>query len=80
MPSEAPDSAPDTDFYAWPRPIPAQYLPILQIGVLLILVTALLLTALPSLPFLHFLLNALFIGALVRRLTRARRGPRRPED
>ena len=78
MSRNARDTPPQTDFFAWPRPIPTQYVPFLRIAVLLVLVTVLLVTVLPSLPFLHFLINALFVGALARRLTRSR--PRQAES
>ena len=80
MSRNAPDTPPGVDFHPWPRPIPAQYVPVLQIAVVLVLVTVLLLTLLPSLPFLHFVINALFVGALVRRLRRPRPERPRPSD
>ena len=80
MTRKAPDTPTGVDFHPWPRPIPAQYVPVLQIAVVLVLVTVLLVTLLPSLPFLHFIVNALFVGALVRRLRRPRQERQIPSD
>ena len=69
------DEPPTIEFHPWPRPVPVQYLSFLQVGVLLALVMVLLLTVLPSLSFLHFLVSAAILVTLFRR-TKKRYPPR----
>ena len=77
MPRNAADEPPSIDFHPWPRPVPAHYLSVLQVSVLLGLVTILLLTVLPSLSFLHFLVSVLVLVTLLRRTRK--RYPRRED-
>jgi membrane protein implicated in regulation of membrane protease activity len=73
----AADEPPTIEFHAWPRPIPAHYLSFVQLTVLLALVMVLLLTVLPSLSFLHFIVGVLVLVSLFRRTRR--RYPRRED-
>lgn len=66
----AADRPPTIEFHPWPRPIPAQYLSFLQVAALLTLVMILLLTVLPSLSFLHFLVSVLVLVSFFRRARR----------
>ncbi|WP_146070857.1 hypothetical protein [Arthrobacter sp. B1805] len=77
---KAADAPPTIEFHPWPRPIPAHYLSFLQVAVLLGLVTALLLTVLPSLSVLHLLVSGLILAALLRRTRRQHPGRERTGD
>lgn len=74
------DAPPTVEFHPWPRPIPAHYLPFLQLAVLLGLVTILLLTVLPSLSFLHMVVSGLILTSFFRRLRKRHPGRERTND
>lgn len=76
----AADAPPGVDFHPWPRPIPPHHLASLQLAVLLGLVTALLLTVLPSLSFLHLVVSVLILTAFVRRSRKRRPGREQTYD
>jgi hypothetical protein len=61
------DEPPVIEFHPWPRPVPVQYLSLLQVVVLLALVMALLVTVLPALSFLHLLVGVAILVTLFRR-------------
>ncbi|KQO01933.1 MULTISPECIES: hypothetical protein [unclassified Arthrobacter] len=73
MAREAADDAPTFDYHPWPRPIPPEFLPFTRTAVLLVLVTLLLLTVLPSLSILHLLVSTLILVSVFRRTRRSRR-------
>ncbi|MEC5198196.1 hypothetical protein RCH21_000404 [Arthrobacter sp. PL16] len=76
MTRNAADDRPAFDYHPWPRPIPAPYLPLVRLAILLGLLTVLFLTVLPSLSILHLLVSTLVLVSFFRRTrrTQKRRG------
>lgn len=72
MAGNAADDAPAHDYHPWPRPIPPDFLPFARMTVLLVLLTLLFVTVLPSLSILHLLVSTAVLVSVFRRTRRVR--------